>query len=125
VNDLPTIDLIRRHFADAIAKSDFVPRTAKISIRDELELGDAAVIHCKWPLVERAPNSGNYSREITVQISASEMNRFRSAEPRMRGDMMAQFSSIFYKRLLDGQYNEQDASPPAFMIKIDEYSLDP
>ncbi|MGB7598369.1 MAG: hypothetical protein WBM09_12470, partial [Gallionella sp.] len=89
------------------------------------ELGEAAAIHCHWPLVEKAPNSGNYSREITVHITAAAMNRFRSADARTRGAMSTRFSSIFDQRLDEGQYNEQDASPPPFLIYIDEHELTP
>lgn len=64
------IEAARHLFAAAIVGSSFVPDSAEITIRDEMELGDAAAIHCSWPLVDKGPNSGNSSREITVQITS-------------------------------------------------------
>ncbi len=111
-------------FADAIAKSGYVPESAKIKIRDEPELGEAAAFHCYWHLDEKGPFSGEYSREITVQITSQAMNSFREAGPVKRGEMIERFGYVFRTRLLDGQYNEQDPSHPPFIIKIDEHSLD-
>ena len=101
-----------------------MPDSAKIISRTEPELGEAAVFHCKWPLVEKGPHSGTYSREITVQISAGAMNRFRSADARTRGAMSDRFISIFGERLDVDHYNEQDSSSPPFIIHIDEHSLE-
>lgn len=54
-------------FASAIANSEFVEDVAKVTIRDDAELGNASVFHCDWPLAERGPNSSKNSRLITVQ----------------------------------------------------------
>ena len=115
----------RRSFADAIAKSQFVPESAQITIRNEPALGEAGAIHCKWPLLEKGPYSGNYSREITMQITARAMNQFRAADPKKRGTMLRQFIHTFEVRLLDGQYDEKDPSPPEFIVSIDEHDLEP
>lgn len=118
------IEAARQYFADAIRDSDFVPYSAEISIRADPALGEAAAIHCRWPLVEKGPYSGSHSREITVQITAGAMNRFRSADSTERGAMSTRFVRIFNTRLLDGQYDEKDPSSPPFIVHVDEHSLE-
>jgi len=117
------IEAARRYFATAIMESDVVSELAEISIRNDPKLGEAAVFHCRWPLVDKGPYSGNYSREITVQMKSGAMNKCRVANPRERGAMSIRFVRIFNARLLDGQYDGQDSSSPAFVISIDEHSL--
>ena len=115
----------RQIFAEAIRDSEFIPGSAEITIRDEPELGDAAAVHCRWPLTEKGPYSGTHSREITVQIEAAALNRFRAAAPVERGQMLQRFEHVFNTRLLDGGYNEQDPSPPVFRVRIDVHALEP
>jgi len=118
--DVPTA---RQAFAAALA--ELMPATAELIVRNEAELGDAAAIHCKWPLEEKGPYSGDYSREITAKISAATVNAFRAADGQSRGVMLDRFKSVCAVRLAEGGYNEQDPSPPAFLIHIDEHSLEP
>ena len=119
------IKTARGYFANEILYSDFLPRSAEISIRAEPALGEAAAFHCQWPLTEKGPYSGKHSREITVQITAGAMNRFRSADLRERGDMLIQFGRIFKARLLDGGYDAKDPPSPPFIVHIDDHSLEP
>ncbi|MCC7079465.1 MAG: hypothetical protein IT530_02240 [Burkholderiales bacterium] len=116
------LEVARRAFADAFVK--VVPSNAKIFNRVDAELGEAAVIHCQWPLKEKGPYSGNDSREITVQIGASALNAFRLADARARGLMLERFTRVCSIRLAEGGYHEQDPSSPAFKIRIDERSLE-
>ena len=67
----------RLAFANAIQRSGLVPREAEIIVRDDVELGEAAAIHCDWPLNDK----GLRSREITIQITAEAINKFREADP--------------------------------------------
>ncbi len=113
----------RYMFAGAIAKSEYVPDTAEITVRDNPELGEAAAFRCWWRLAEKGPYADKYSREITVRITSGAMHRFRAADPRERSEMLAKFGYVFRTRWLDGQYNEQDSSSPPFIIDIDEHTL--
>ncbi len=117
------IRIARRCFAEAIADSQFVPGSAKIAIRDEAAPGEAAAFSCNWSLAEMTPPAGAHAREITVQITAGAVQRFRQAEPGERGAMLVQFRRTFNTRLLDGRYDEKDASSPAFAVIIDEHCL--
>jgi hypothetical protein len=117
--DVPTA---RQAFAQALA--GFLPPTTQITIRNEAALGDAAAIHCRWPLTDKGPHSGDLSREITVQITAAAVNAFRAADGQTRGAMLEKFSNVCKVRMAEGGYNEQDPSPPAFIISIDDYSLE-
>ncbi len=119
------IRIARRCFAEAIADSEFVPDDAAITIRNEAALGEAAAFSCNWPLVETPPLAGAHAREITVQITAGAVQCFRQAEPGERGAMLVQFRRTFNTRLLDGRYDEKDASSPAFAVTIDEHCLKP
>jgi hypothetical protein len=47
----------RYMFAGAIAKSEYVPDSAEITIRDDPELGEAGAFHCRWRLAEKGPYS--------------------------------------------------------------------
>lgn len=118
--DVPTA---RQAFARALA--EFLPATTQITIRNEAALGDAAAIHCRWPLTEKGPFSGDFSREITVQITAAAINAFRAADGQTRGVMLEKFSSVCRIRLAEGGYNEQDPSPPEFIVRIDDQTLEP
>jgi hypothetical protein len=117
------IDAVRHVFADAMMKSGYIPNTAEIVIRPGA-IPEATAIHCDWPLIEKGPYSGNRSREITVKINAAAMKLFRSAEARERAAMLDRFIHIFQVRLLEDGYNEQDPSPPPFIVSIDEHSLE-
>ena len=118
------IDAARAFFAHAIGGSEFVPDSAEIEIRDEPALGNAAVFHCRWPLVEKGPLSEKYSREITVKIKASAIDRFRSADPREQGAMLTRFRRVFDARLIDLHYDEKDPSSPPLIVHVDEHSLE-
>ena len=116
------VDVARRAFADELA--NIFPKSTEFVIRPGA-VPEATAIHCAWWLAEKGPYSGDFSREITVQITSGAMNHFREAHPIERGAMLGRFMHIVHTRLLDGQYNEQDPSPPAFIISIDEHSLEP
>jgi hypothetical protein len=118
------VDVPTARQAFAVALAEVMPATAELVIRNEAELGDAAVIHCKWPLEEKGPFSGHYSREITAKITAAVVNAFRAADGQTRGAMLDRFKSVCAVRLAEGGYNEQDPSPPAFVISIDEHTLE-
>jgi hypothetical protein len=119
------IDTARAFFAHAIEGSEFIPDSAEIEIGAEPALGNAAVFHCRWPLVEKGPLSEKFSREITVQVNASAMNRFRAADPRDQGAMLARFRRLFNARLIDLHYDENDPPSPPFIVHVDENSLAP
>lgn len=121
-----TLDIqeARQLFKDAIANSGYVPDSAEITTRTDPELGNAALFHCHWPLVEKGPYFGNFSRLITVKIASRAMNGFRSAEPRERGRVLDRFLSFFKRQLDVLQYNEQDPPNPPLVIIIDEHDFD-
>ena len=115
------IDAARRIFADAIATRTFGP---KFPMEIKVQKGavpDATVIHCQWPLAEKGP----YSREITVQIAAGAMSRFRQADARARDEMLEHFIRVFQIRLIEGGYTDKDPPVPPFIVHIDEHSLEP
>jgi len=113
----------RQAFAIAVLGHDFIADDVSITVREDAPPG-TAVIHCSWPLKARGPYSGKNSREITVQIEAAALDAFRAADPAQRGQMLERFSYTFAKRLLDGGYNEQDSSSPAFIIRVDPAALE-
>jgi hypothetical protein len=114
------IDAARHAFADAIANRTFAPKfPLEINIRPGA-VPDATVIHCHWRLAKEGP----YSREITVQIAAGAMNRFRHADASARGKMLELFIRTFRIRLLEGGYNDKDPLAPPFIVSIDEHSIE-
>lgn len=115
------IEAARRAFADVIAKRTFAPKFPMAIKFRPGAVSDATVIHCQWPLAEKGP----YSREITVQIAAGAMNRFRQADARARGEMLELFIRAFKIRLIEGGYTDKDQPAPPFIVHIDEHSLEP
>jgi hypothetical protein len=112
----------RRFFADTLSK--VLPRSARITIRADPELGEAGVFHCHWPLdeKEKGPYSEKHSREITVQISSAALNAFRAATPKERGRIRERFESVFKVRMAEGGYNPIDPPHPPFKVLLDEHA---
>jgi len=54
----------RQLLAGEIQSCKIFPPYARIVVRNDAALGDAAVVHCDWLLEKKGPTSGDYCREI-------------------------------------------------------------
>jgi hypothetical protein len=118
------IEEAREHFAHAIRTSELVPESATIEIRTDPALGEGAVLNCRWPIAKKGLFSRERSREITVQVTADAMNRFRAVDARAQGEMLARFRQIFNKRLADLHQDENKPPSTPLILYIDEHTFE-
>jgi hypothetical protein len=118
--DDPEIEVIRGIFADAIAQV-FAHKLELHTVARPGAVPAATAIHCQWRLAKDGPPS----REITVQVAAAAMDRFRNADARVRDEMLRRVLHTIAIRLSEGRYDEKDSRADAFVVSIDEHSIEP